>query len=104
MSAEEINSQGPDGPFMGYLATPESGASPAPGVVVIQEIFGVNQVMRDTANWLAGEGYLALVPDLFWRIEPGIQITDKTDEEMQHKSSASSDGGYAVRTGSVFFY
>ncbi len=80
MSGEEITIQGPDGSFMGYLATPSSGTGP--GVAVIQEIFGVNQIMRDRADWLASQGYLALVPDLFWRIEPGIQITDKTDAEM----------------------
>ena len=81
MSAEEITIQGPDGSFMGYLATPESGTGS--GVVVIQEIFGVNHVMREIAGQLAHDGFVALVPDLFWRIEPGIQITDKTDQEMQ---------------------
>jgi carboxymethylenebutenolidase len=48
---------------------------------VIQEIFGVNQVMRDLCDKLAGQGYLAMCPDLFWRQEPGIQITDKTEAE-----------------------
>jgi len=55
--------------------------TPAPGIVVAQEIFGVNQVMRDVCDWLAGEGYVAACPDLFWRIEPGIQLTDKTQAE-----------------------
>ncbi|MBN4046550.1 dienelactone hydrolase family protein [bacterium AH-315-P15] len=81
MSGEEIDIQGPDGSFMGYLATPPSGTGP--GIVVIQEIFGVNQVMRETADWLAGEGYVALVPDLFWRLERNVQITDKSDEDLQ---------------------
>jgi len=67
------------GKFMGYLATPKSGKGP--GVVVIQEIFGVNRVMRDLADGLAQQGYTALCPDLFWRQEPGIQLTDKTDAE-----------------------
>lgn len=70
---------GPEGKFSAYLAVPEQ--TPAPAIVVAQEIFGVNQVMRDICDWLAGEGYVACCPDLFWRIEPGIQITDKTQAE-----------------------
>lgn len=69
------------GSFDAYVATPESGAGPA--IVVIQEIFGVNKVMRDIADGLAAQGYVAVCPDLFWRIEPGVDITDKTPEEWQ---------------------
>ena len=79
MSGRDIEIKGPDGTFSGYLATPDNGKGP--GIVVIQEIFGVNQVMRDICDDLAREGFVALCPDLFWRLEPGIQITDKTDEE-----------------------
>ena len=64
---------------MGYQAMPPSGQGP--GVVVIPEIFGVNQVMRDLTDWVASEGFVALCPDLFWRQEPGIQITDQSEEE-----------------------
>jgi carboxymethylenebutenolidase len=70
-----------DGTFGAYVARPSR--SPAPAVVVIQEIFGVNQVMRDIADGLAGQGYLAICPDLFWRIEPGIDITDKSEAEWK---------------------
>ncbi|HIF25346.1 MAG TPA: dienelactone hydrolase family protein [Micavibrio sp.] len=69
------------GSFKAYVAMPEK--LPAPTVVVIQEIFGINQVMRDKCKWLAEEGYIAVCPDLFWRIEPGIELTDKTEEEWQ---------------------
>jgi carboxymethylenebutenolidase len=48
---------------------------------VIQEIFGVNAVMRKIADDLAAQGYLAICPDLFWRIEPGIDITDQSPAE-----------------------
>lgn len=75
----DITISGQDGDFAAYLAIPAS--TPAPAVVVAQEIFGVNAVMRDICDWLAGEGYLACCPDLFWRIEPGIQLTDKTEAE-----------------------
>lgn len=81
MSGETITINGPDGSFSGYLAKPAAGSGP--GIVVIQEIFGVNQVMRDICDWLAGQGYVALSPDLFWRIEPNVDITDKTDAEWQ---------------------
>jgi len=71
----------PDGTFAAYVARPSR--SPAPAVVVIQEIFGVNQVMRDITDALAGEGFLAICPDLFWRIEPGIDITDHSEAEWK---------------------
>jgi len=80
MSAETITISGPDGNFTGYLATPK-GDGPFPAIVVIQEIFGVNVVMRDICDGLAAQGYLALSPDLFWRIEPGIDITDQSEAE-----------------------
>ena len=67
------------GSFSAYLAVPKSGKGP--GVVVIQEVFGVNQVMRDLTDGLAAQGYTAICPDLFWRQKPGIQITDKTKAE-----------------------
>ena len=75
----DITIEGADGSFGAYLAIPAT--TPAPGVVVAQEIFGVNQVMREVCDWLAGEGFVACCPDIFWRIEPGIQLTDKTDAE-----------------------
>ena len=69
------------GSFSAYLATPSAGRGP--GVVLIQEIFGVNRVMRDLADGFARQGHVVLCPDLFWRQEPGIQITDQTDAEWQ---------------------
>lgn len=66
-----------DGGFFSAYLAGDSG----PGIVVCQEIFGVNQVMRDIVDGFAAQGYMAICPDLFWRQEPGIQITDKTDEE-----------------------
>lgn len=69
----------PDGEFSAYLALPAR--TPAPAVLVIQEIFGVNHVMRDICDNLAAQGYVACCPDIFWRIEPEIDITDKTEAE-----------------------
>jgi len=78
---EWVEISGPDGAFKAYVARP-SGA-PKGAVVAVQEIFGVNAVMRGKTDWLAREGFLAVAPDLFWRIKPGIDLTDQSDAEWQ---------------------
>lgn len=78
---EWVEVKGPDGAFKAYAARPSG--TPKAAVVAIQEIFGVNAVMRGKADWLAHEGFLAIAPDLFWRIRPGIDITDQTDAEWK---------------------
>lgn len=70
-----------DGQFAAYVARPAQPNGPA--VVVIQEIFGVNAVMREVCDELAAAGFLAVCPDLFWRIEPGIDITDQSEAEWK---------------------
>jgi carboxymethylenebutenolidase len=81
----ETSIKTPDGTFSAYVAVPKNLAAgkKAPGLVVIQEIFGVNQVMRDLCDGFAAQGYVALCPDIFWRQEPGIQMTDKTEAEWK---------------------
>ena len=59
--------------FDGYLALPASGYGP--GIVVLQEIFGVNDYVRSVADWYAAHGFVALAPDLFWRLERNVQLT-----------------------------
>lgn len=78
---EWVDVKGPDGAFRAYVARPAG--TPRAAVVAIQEIFGVNAVMRGKADWLAREGFLAIAPDLFWRIKPGIDLTDQTDAEWK---------------------
>ena len=63
---------GEGGKFRGYLSTPVAGSGP--GLLLLQEIFGVNPEMRALADRYAEEGYVVLVPDLFWRLEPGIAL------------------------------
>ena len=70
-----------DGVFGAYLARPQ--AESAPAIVVIQEIFGVNEVMRAVADGFAEAGYLALCPDLFWRIAPRVELTDRSEAEWK---------------------
>ena len=60
------------GTFRAYLATPEAGSGP--GLVIAQEIFGINHTMREVADYYAEEGYVALVPDLFWRQQPDVEL------------------------------
>lgn len=67
------------GSFSAYLATPPAGKGP--GLLVIQEIFGVNAAMRAITDEFAAKGFTALCPDLFWRQQPGLQLTDKTEAE-----------------------
>jgi len=63
---------GDGGTFAAYLALPESGSGA--GLVLMQEIFGVNRNMREVADLFAEEGYVTIVPDLFWRIAPGTDL------------------------------
>ena len=82
MSGQWLKVQAFDGSgsFGAYLATPAAGKGP--GIVLAQEIFGVNATMRQVADSYAEEGYTVLVPDLFWRQQPGVELGD-TPEDRQ---------------------
>lgn len=67
--------------FAAYVAEPKG--TPRAAIIVIQEIFGVNQGIRQKCDRLAAAGYLALAPDLFWRLEPGIQLDPDTPPQFQ---------------------
>jgi carboxymethylenebutenolidase len=73
---------GHEGTFGAYIARPE--ASPAPAVVVLQELFGVNADIREKCDELAGQGFLAVAPDLFWRQEPRVDLGVRSDTDWQH--------------------
>lgn len=62
-----------------YIAYPD--IKNAPVLIVIQEIFGVNQEIRDRCDHYAKNGFIAIAPDLFWRIEKGVDLTDQSQEE-----------------------
>ncbi|MGH2651321.1 MAG: dienelactone hydrolase family protein, partial [Actinomycetota bacterium] len=64
------------GEFEAFCATPGSGSGP--GVVLFQEIFGINDNMPGLAERLAGEGFVTLVPDMFWRLEPRFERKDES--------------------------
>jgi len=68
----QIEATDGSGTFRGYLALPRSGSGP--GLVIAQEIFGINHTMREVADYYAEEGYVTLVPDLFWRQQPDVEL------------------------------
>ena len=70
------------GEFSAFVWEPE-GKAETGAVVVIQEIFGVNDSLRETAQTLADQGFIAIAPDLYWRLKPGVNISDKTDAEWK---------------------
>lgn len=79
---DRITIEGRDGAFGAYIARPEG--LPAPGVVVLQELFGVNSDIRKTCDELAEQGFLAVAPDLFWRQEPGVDLSVNSEPDWQH--------------------
>ena len=79
---DHITIEGHDGAFAAYIARPK--ISPAPAVVVLQELFGVNADIRKTCDELAEQGFLAVAPDLFWRQEPGIDLKVTSEADWQH--------------------
>jgi carboxymethylenebutenolidase len=74
--------EGHDGAFAAYIARPKS--SPAPAVIVLQELFGVNADIRKHCDELAEQGFLAVAPDLFWRQEPGVDLNVTSEADWQH--------------------
>jgi carboxymethylenebutenolidase len=68
-----------DGTMGAYLAVPDR--TPVGGIVAIMEIWGVNDTMRKHAQEFAEAGFVCLVPDLFWRQEPGVELSDRNPED-----------------------
>ena len=69
------------GSFSAYCAEPAG--TPRAAIVVIQEIFGVNAGIQRKCDVLAEQGYVAIAPDLFWRLEPGILLDPDVPEQFQ---------------------
>jgi carboxymethylenebutenolidase len=70
-----------DGVMGAYLAVPDR--TPVGGIVAIMEIWGVNDTMRKHAHEFAEAGFVCLVPDLFWRQEPGVELSDRNPEDAK---------------------
>src|SRR5229473_7752464 len=78
---DRITIEGHDGAFAAYIARPKT--VPAPAVVVLQELFGVNADIRKTCDELAEQGFVAVAPDLFWRQEPGVDLDVTSEADWQ---------------------
>ncbi|MCX7152984.1 MAG: dienelactone hydrolase family protein [Proteobacteria bacterium] len=70
-----------DGTMGAYLAVPDG--PPKGAIIAIMEIWGVNETMRTHAKEFADAGFICLVPDLFWRQEPGVQLSDRNPEDVK---------------------
>src|SRR5216684_750980 len=79
---DRITVEGHDGTFAAYIARPKTLSAPA--VVVLQELFGVNADIRKTCDELAEQGFIAVAPDLFWRQEPGVDLSVTSEADWQH--------------------
>jgi carboxymethylenebutenolidase len=79
---DRVSINGHDGTFGAYIARPE--VLPAPAVVVLQKLFGVNADIREKCDELAEQSFLAVGPDLFWRQEPGVDLSVRSEPDWQH--------------------
>jgi len=86
-----------DGEMGAYVAIPDK--TPAGAIIAIMEIWGVNDTMRHHAHEFAEAGFICLVPDLFWRQEPGVELSDKNPEHVKKAFDLYYDFDYdlAVR-------
>jgi carboxymethylenebutenolidase len=85
-----------EGRFGAYLAEP-AGEGNAPGMIVIQEILGVDAYIRGICDDYAAQGYIAVAPDLFWRQEPGVQIDPRAEGGMD--KAMALYGGFSETKG-----
>jgi len=97
MSGTTISIPSHDGKtFDGYLALPPTGTGP--GLVLIQEIWGVNAHIRAVADAYALDGYVVLAPDVFWRQEPKTDLGyDEAGTKKAYELMKNLDGANAVK-------
>jgi len=79
---DRITVKGQAGAFGAFIVRPKT--LPAPAVVVLQELFGVNADIRKHCDELAEQGFLGVAPDLFWRQEPGVDLNVTSEADWQH--------------------
>jgi carboxymethylenebutenolidase len=79
---DRITINGRNGAFGAYIARSE--IAPAPAVVVLHEVFGVNADIRKHCDELAEQGFIGVAPDLFWAQEPGVDLSVTSEPDWQH--------------------
>jgi carboxymethylenebutenolidase len=97
MKTQAIKVKLRDGEMGAYVAIPDR--TPAGAIIAIMEIWGVNDTMRRHAHEFAQAGFVCLVPDLFWRQEPGVELSDHDPEHVKKAFDLYYDFDYdfAVR-------
>ncbi len=78
MTHTQLTVPTPDGEMPAHLWLPESGSGP--GIVLLQEIFGVSRYIEQRGQDLADLGYVVLAPEIFWRL--GVSKVDEGPEAM----------------------
>ncbi len=86
---------GPDGDFAAHIAIPDSGSGP--GLLILQEIFGVNNYITSVCDRVAAMGYVALAPDMFHAQEPGFVVEPDEGDEGMGKAFEKM-GGFNMET------
>lgn len=81
MKTETITVPLRDGNMGAYIAYPDK--TPVGAIIAIMEIWGVNDTMRHHAHEFAEAGFVTLVPDLFWRQEPGVELSDRNPAHIE---------------------
>jgi carboxymethylenebutenolidase len=79
---DRIIVKGHNGEFGAYLVRPK--VLPAPAVVVLHEVFGVNADIQQTCNELAEQGFIAVAPEMYWREEVGVDLSVTSEADWQH--------------------
>jgi carboxymethylenebutenolidase len=72
-----------DGTFASFVARPSARLANGASIIVLHEIFGVNNDIRATCDELADQGFVAIAPDLFWRESPGLDLNAWSESEWQ---------------------
>jgi carboxymethylenebutenolidase len=80
--SDRITVKGHNGEFGAYVVRPN--ALPAPAVVVLHEVFGVNADIRQTCNELAEQGFVAVAPEMYWREEADVNLSVTSEADWQH--------------------
>ena len=90
--AEDLAIKTADGTMTGFAYHP-SDDEPHPTVIVIQEIFGVDNHIKDVARRFAAEGYYAVAPDLFYREGAGLSVPyEEREEAFRLRATTTPDG------------
>jgi len=79
---DQITINGHNGEFGAHIIIPN--ALPAPAVVILHEVFGVNADIRQTCDEIADQGFIAIAPEMYWREEKNVNLSVRSEADWQH--------------------